>query len=138
MRQTHGRCGLTVIAGLLLFGLPDSAAGQDPERVLPMRELVVSSSRSETELRDVPVNVTVITREEMSLSTAQNLEDLLLEIPGIGLQRNVRSASAHPSWQAVSLRGLGGTAASRTLVLVDGVPLNVGFFGWVRWDLVPV
>lgn len=117
---------------------PAALDAQEPEKVLPMRELVVSANRTETELRDVPVNVTVLTREELSLSAAQNLQDLLLEIPGIGLQRNVRSASAHPSWQAVSLRGLGGTAASRTLVLVDGVPLNDGYFGWVRWDQVPV
>jgi outer membrane receptor protein involved in Fe transport len=138
MRESAARPRLVVLIGALLLGLPAVADAQDPERVLPMRELVVSSSRTETELRDVPVNVTVITREEMSLSTAQNLEDLLLEIPGVGFQRNVRSASAHPSWQAVSLRGLGGSAASRTLVMVDGVPLNDGYFGWVRWDQVPV
>ncbi|MDH3732709.1 MAG: TonB-dependent receptor [Gemmatimonadota bacterium] len=114
------------------------ASAQDPEEVLRLRELVVSATRAETEVRDVPVNVTVITREELTLSAAQNLEDVLLEIPGVGLQRNVRSASAHPSWQAVSLRGLGGNAASRTLVMVDGVPLNDGYFGWVRWDQVPV
>lgn len=123
--------------GLLML-VPAMVDAQEPERVLPMRELVVSATRTETELRDVPVNVTVLTREELSLSAAQNLQDVLLEIPGIGLQRNVRSASAHPSWQAVSLRGLGGTAASRTLVMVDGVPLNDGYFGWVRWDQVPV
>ena len=125
------------LSGVLVL-VPAILSAQEPERVLPMRELVVSATRTETELRDVPVNVTVLTREELSLSAAQNLQDLLLEIPGIGLQRNVRSGSAHPSWQAVSLRGLGGTAASRTLVMVDGVPLNDGYFGWVRWDQVPV
>ena len=121
-----------------LLGGASTTVAQDPDRVLPMRELIVSTMRTETEVRDVPVNVTVLTREEIERSAAQNLEDLLLEIPGIGFQRNVRSASAHPSWQAVALRGLGGTAASRTLVLVDGVPLNDGYFGWVRWDQVPV
>jgi len=82
--------------------------------------------------------VTVITREELALSAARTLEEVLLEVPGISFLRNVRSGSAHPSFQSVSLRGLGGTAASRTLVLVDGVPLNDGYFGWVRWDQVPV
>jgi len=128
----------TLVLAAALASVPCAVRAQEPTRPLPMREIVVSATRSETELRQVPVHVTVITRDQLDLSAAQNLEDLLLEIPGIGLQRNVRSGSAHPSWQAVSLRGLGGTAASRTLVLVDGVPLNDGFFGWVRWDQVPV
>ncbi|MFV1986081.1 MAG: TonB-dependent receptor [Gemmatimonadota bacterium] len=118
--------------------VPTGAAKAQEERVLPMRELVVSASRTETELRDVPVNVTVLTREDLALSSAQSLQDILLEIPGLGFQRNVASGSAHPSFQAISLRGLGGTAASRTLVLVDGVPLNDGYFGWVRWSQIPV
>ena len=101
-RMRAPRTGAIVTALLLA---PAVLHAQEPEKVLPMRELVVSATRTETELRDVPVNVTVLTREELSLSAAQNLQDLLLEIPGIGLQRNVRSASAHPSWQAVSLRG---------------------------------
>lgn len=135
--MTSVRYALATTVALLLTA--DLAAQErDPERVLPLREIVVSASRTETEVQNVPVNVTVITREELALSAAQNLQDVLLEIPGLGFQRNVVSASAHPSWQAVSLRGLGGTAASRTLVLVDGVPLNDGYFGWVRWNQVPV
>ncbi|MDX1396747.1 MAG: TonB-dependent receptor [Gemmatimonadota bacterium] len=128
----------SAVFAALALAIPAFAAAQDPEEVLPLRELVVSATRTATEVRDVPVNVTVIMRDELSLSTAQNLEDVLMEIPGVAFQRNVRSGSAHPSWQAVSLRGLGGTAASRTLVMVDGVPLNDGFFGWVRWDQVPL
>ncbi len=39
--------------------------------------------------------------------------------------------------KGVSLRGLGGTAASRALVLEDGLPLVDAFGGWVYWDRVP-
>ena len=116
----------------------DPASAQEPERVVPLEELIVSATRTETELRDVPVNVTVVSREELRLSSAQTLQDVLLAIPGVTFGRNVPAASAHPSWQAVSLRGLGGTAASRTLVMVDGVPLNDPYFGWVRWSQIPV
>ena len=113
-------------------------SAQEPERVVPLRELIVSATRTETELRDVPVNVTVVSREELRLSAAQTLQDVLLRIPGVTFGRNVPASSAHPSWQAISLRGLGGTAASRTLVMVDGVPLNDPYFGWVRWSQIPV
>ena len=37
-----------------------------------------------------------------------------------------------------SLRGLGSTALSRTLKLVDhGAPLNDPFGGWVHWNEIP-
>ena len=46
--------------------------------------------------------------------------------------------TANPTSQGVSLRGLGPSGASRSLVLLDGVPLNDPFGGWVPWSLVPV
>src|SRR6185369_12068047 len=39
--------------------------------------------------------------------------------------------------QGVSLRGLGPSGASRSLVLYDGVPLNDPFGGWVAWTKLP-
>ena len=32
----------------------------------------------------------------------------------------------------------GGTSASRTLVLLDGIPMNEPFAGWVYWPRVPL
>src|SRR2546429_4619415 len=47
------------------------------------------------------------------------------------------SLPANPAAQGVSLRGLGPSGASRSLVLLDGVPLNDPFGGWVAWTKVP-
>jgi outer membrane receptor protein involved in Fe transport len=44
---------------------------------------------------------------------------------------------ANPTSEGISLRGLGSTAASRTLVLANGVPLNDPFGGWIHWDEFP-
>jgi outer membrane receptor protein involved in Fe transport len=38
----------------------------------------------------------------------------------------------------VSLRGIGPSGTSRTLVLLDGVPFNDAFGGWVYWTRIPV
>ena len=38
----------------------------------------------------------------------------------------------------MSLRGLGSTAASRTLVVSDEVPLNDPFGGWIHWNEIPL
>ena len=45
---------------------------------------------------------------------------------------------ANPTTQGVSLRGIGSTGASRSLVLWDGVPMNDPFGGWVYWTRFPV
>jgi outer membrane receptor protein involved in Fe transport len=38
----------------------------------------------------------------------------------------------------VTLRGVSGSGASRTLVLADGVPLNDPFGSWVYWNRIPL
>ncbi len=43
---------------------------------------------------------------------------------------------ANPTTQGVSLRGLGSSGASRTLILWDSIPLNDPFGGWVYWTRV--
>src|SRR5258708_17827207 len=40
---------------------------------------------------------------------------------------------ATPTTQGISLRGIGSSGASRTLVLWDGIPANDPFGGWVYW-----
>ena len=44
---------------------------------------------------------------------------------------------AHPTTQGVSLRGIGPSGASRSLVLWDGVPLNDPFGNWIYWNRLP-
>ena len=45
--------------------------------------------------------------------------------------RRSDSRAANPSAQGLTLRGLGGNASSRTLVLLDGIPIADPFFGYV-------
>ncbi|HWQ70492.1 MAG TPA: TonB-dependent receptor, partial [Patescibacteria group bacterium] len=92
----------------------------------------------EQRLRDVPANVTVITREDIEQSPARTVDDLLRQIPGFSLFRRSSSLVTHPTTQGVSLRGIGPSGVSRTLVLLDGVPLNDPFGGWVYWSKVPL
>lgn len=55
-------------------------------------------------------------------------------VPGFTLFRRTSSLVANPTTQGVSLRGIGSSGASRTLVLWDGIPANDPFGGWVYWD----
>jgi len=64
-------------------------------------------------------------------------DDKLRQVPGFSLLRRSGSQTANPTSQGVSLRGLGASGASRALVLVDGIPLNDPFGGWIYWARVP-
>ncbi|HEV7735645.1 MAG TPA: TonB-dependent receptor [Candidatus Binatia bacterium] len=105
---------------------------------VPLDEVVVTADRVPQRVSEVPASVTVLTRAEIERTAALTTDDLLRRIPGFNLFRRASSLVANPTAQGVSLRGLGGSGASRTLVLVDGVPLNDPFGGWVAWSRVPL
>src|SRR2546425_431107 len=50
--------------------------------------------------------------------------------------RDARSRS--PVTRGLPLRGIGPSGTSRALVLVDGVPANDPFGGWVYWGRIPM
>jgi outer membrane receptor protein involved in Fe transport len=113
-------------------------ASPEGEETIPLEPVVVSASRIEQLLRDVPTNVTVITRDEIQQSAARTVDDLLRQIPGFSLFRRSSSLVTHPTAQGVSLRGIGPSGVSRTLVLLDGIPFNDPFGGWVYWSKLPL
>jgi outer membrane receptor protein involved in Fe transport len=97
----------------------------------------VTSSRTDLPRADPTVTVTVVQASELLTSAAATLDDALKLVPGFTLFRRTSSRVSNPTAQGITLRGLGGTGASRSLVLADGVPLNDAFGGWVYWDKVP-
>jgi outer membrane receptor protein involved in Fe transport len=115
-----------------------SSAPGTPEAPVRLDPVVVSAGRVEQALQDVPANVTVLTRDDIERSAARTVDDLLRQIPGFSLFRRSSSLVANPTTQGVSLRGIGPSGVSRTLVLLDGVPLNDPFGGWVYWSKVPL
>ncbi len=66
------------------------------------------------------------------------LETALALIPGAQQFRRSDSRSANPSAQGLTLRALGGNAASRTLLLRDGVPQGDPFFGAIAFNALPL
>jgi outer membrane receptor protein involved in Fe transport len=65
------------------------------------------------------------------------LDDILRNTPGFTLFRRSSSRVSNPTTQGVTLRGVSGSGASRTLVLADGLPLNDPFGSWVYWNRIP-
>ena len=100
--------------------------------------LVVSATRDAEPLSQTPYTVEVIAAGAFTDSASLTVDDALRGSADFSLFRRNDSMTANPTSQGVSLRGLGPSGASRTLVLLDGVPLNDPFGGWVPWSLVPV
>ena len=100
--------------------------------------VTVTPTRSEQRLGEVPVSVNVVEKETIQQSPAVVADDVLRQVPTFSLFRRSSSLSTHPTTQGVSLRGIGPSGVSRTLVMVDGVPFNDPFGGWVYWTRVPL
>jgi outer membrane cobalamin receptor len=83
-------------------------------------------------------SATVLTSAELSNAASPALDDVLRQTPGFTLFRRASSRTANPTTQGVTLRGVSGSGASRTVVLADGVPLNDPFGSWVYWNRVPL
>ena len=98
--------------------------------------VVVTATRGAERL-PTAASSTVLTAAELSNMAAGALDDALRATPGFTLFRRSSSRVANPTTQGVTLRGVSGSGASRTLVLADGVPLNDPFGSWVYWNRIP-
>ena len=98
--------------------------------------VVVTATRGAERLPSA-ASSTVLTSAELSNMAAGALDDALRSTPGFTLFRRSSSRVANPTTQGVTLRGVSGSGASRTLVLADGVPLNDPFGSWVYWNRIP-
>src|SRR6267154_1594449 len=103
-----------------------------------LETVTVTPTRNEQRLGDIPASVNVVTSKEIEASPALVADDVLRQVPTFSLFRRASSLVAQPTTQGVSLRGLGPSGQSRTLVMLDGIPFNDPFGGWVYWTRVPL
>ena len=104
----------------------------------PLVETVAVTASRGVERLGTASATTVLTSAALLTSAAGSLDDALRHTPGFSLFRRSSSRVANPTTQGVTLRGVSGSGASRTLVLADGLPLNDPFGSWVYWNRVPV
>ena len=125
--------------GFETVDMPISGAGPVQVVLRPVNfadSVVVTATRGAERL-PTAASSTVLTSAELSNMAAGALDDALRSTPGFTLFRRSSSRVANPTTQGVTLRGVSGSGASRTLVLADGVPLNDPFGSWVYWNRIP-
>jgi outer membrane receptor protein involved in Fe transport len=99
--------------------------------VEPLPPLTVLAERQLGEKRSSPI--AEWSREEICQQAPRTIDELLAREPSFSLYRRQSSLLANPTSAGVSLRNTGASAASRTLVLLNGIPQNDPFGGWVYW-----
>jgi outer membrane receptor protein involved in Fe transport len=126
--------GLGLWAAPVLAQTPQASPSPKPEdETVKLREeiVVVSASKTETQLVNAPATISVISADTIETSPAQNYGDLLRSVPGLNvIQTSARDINI-VSRQAAS------TLVNSQLVLLDGRSLYLDFFGLVLWDFLP-
>jgi iron complex outermembrane receptor protein len=94
--------------------------------------VVVSASRTKVLLEDTPTTISVIGRDTIETRPAQNVGDLMREVPGANIvQSSARDVN-------VATRGPASFLTGSQLALIDGRPLYFDFFNVIFWDLATV
>lgn len=118
-----------VVSAALLAAAPALAQQADAEPP----EIVVTGRGLDAPPGEAAYDVVTIDRARLAGTASGRLEDALRDVAGLAQFRRSDSRSAHPTSQGISLRGLGGNASSRALLLLDGVPQTDPFGGWVAF-----
>jgi iron complex outermembrane receptor protein len=117
--------------------LPAAPASTEPDaapELLLFGEIpvVVTATRTERSVLEVPDAVSVIDAEEIRASGATSLAELLERVPGLELMR-ISASDLN-----ASARGFNQISASNLLVMIDGRSVYLDFFGIVLWEQLPV
>ena len=111
-------------APLLLSAATVPAFGQQAEVVVTGEGLAARPG-------DKAASVVTIDAERIAANASDRLESVLADVAGLQQFRRSDSRTANPTSQGISLRGIGGNASSRALLILDGVPQADPFGGWV-------
>jgi outer membrane cobalamin receptor len=96
-------------------------------------QVTVTAYRAPLGSLESPATTRMLSESALNSTASVTMDGQLRELPGVELFRRSSSLVANPSSQGMSLRGLGSTSASRTLLTEDDVPLNDAFAGTIHW-----
>jgi vitamin B12 transporter len=109
----------------IVVGLPQTARAQTAD------EIIVRGSALPASIGDAAYDSVTIDVNRIGDTASGRIEDVLKDVAGLAQFRRTDARSANATSQGATLRGLGGNASSRALLVLDGVPqsLRVGRIG---------
>jgi outer membrane receptor protein involved in Fe transport len=114
-----------------------AAPNAKPATITNTEQITVTAYRAPLGVLESPVTTRLLTQQALRSTAAITFDDQLRQLPGVELFRRSSSLVANPTSQGISLRALGSTSASRTLVTEEDVPLNDPLGGWIHWQEQP-
>ncbi|MCI5115238.1 MAG: TonB-dependent receptor, partial [Candidatus Electrothrix sp. AX1] len=132
---------LTALAAFaVLLAAPSFAQEQSgsAEKIHSLDEIVVSATRTEKTLADVPADVSVITEEDLKRKNYVSVNEALETIPGVMSYSGTGISPGPPASAVVNLRSFHG--AMRSMIMVNGQPSSPFMYAasLVHWSAIPV
>lgn len=122
-----------LLLSALLFPWSGIAAARTAPTGEVMPDIVVTGRGLDAAPGDRAYDIVTIDRDRIQANASSRLESILSDVAGLQQFRRSDSRSANPTSQGISLRGIGGNASSRALLILDGVPQADPFGGWVAF-----
>jgi len=89
-------------------------------------EIVVTATRTKTQASEAPGVVEVVSKKDLELKQPLTIDQALSDVPGVLVKR---TKGIMDTLASVTLRGI--PDQKRTLIMLDGIPLNNPYYGGV-------
>lgn len=122
--------GLLIITSL---ASAEEIMKKEKEEETQLEEIVVTATRTEKQVEESPVAVSVITSKDIEKSTARTVDEALKYTPGLFQWQRSGLVEPHPF---IHMRGF--TGSSRNLSLMDGLPIGDAAYSTTYWHVVPL
>ncbi len=136
---------IIIVMSIMLPDVAMATSGQQNPPTKPQADkqkreevITVSATRLPVRLSDLPVAAITWEARDLERAPAIVIDEALRSSPSVSLFRRTSSRDSHPTAQGLNLRGIAPSGVSRALVLIDGIPMNDPFGGWVYWNRVPL
>lgn len=113
---------------LLSGGMAGIALGEGSDDAVSLEDVLVTATRTEQSLSEVPGSAYIVTKDAMSKRDIQSIDQAVNTLPGVYSSRGKGMLDSIPS---VSMRGISGQ--QRNLIMLNGVILNDAYSGGVPW-----
>jgi len=130
----------TALVGQLAW--PAMAATGDAETAPSsgLEEIVVTATRREERLQDIPVTVMAFSQEKLDSEGLHNIDDLARLSPGVNFQRNGMSSAGNYNDEGsdINIRGVDSAAGTATTgIYVDDTPIQTRKIGFGSINAFP-
>jgi iron complex outermembrane receptor protein len=130
MKMSARKIGLLASVATLALGMTKIAAAQQAaagaaagggSSTGQLEEIVVTATKREEKLKDVPIAVSVINSAQLAKQHIEDVEDLTRSVPGINF-----TTQGQEGQDTISIRGVSSNVGSQTVgIYLDDVPLLI-------------